>query len=100
MGFPRQEYWSVLPFPPAGDLPDSETEPTSPVVSSAVLPLQLFVFWSLQHRFFQLKIRQKEGEGEKERRKKRIKRERKRIIAARVSTHFLETPKLRMLWYR
>ena len=22
MGFPRQEYWSGLPFPPPGDLPD------------------------------------------------------------------------------
>ena len=29
-GFPRQEYWSGLPFPPPGDLPDSGTEPTSP----------------------------------------------------------------------
>ena len=24
MGFSRQEYWSGLPFPPPGDLPDSE----------------------------------------------------------------------------
>ena len=31
MGFPRQEYWSGLPFPPPGDLPDSRTETTSPV---------------------------------------------------------------------
>ena len=23
MGFPRQEHWSGLPFPPPGDLPDS-----------------------------------------------------------------------------
>ena len=22
MGFPRQEYWNELPFPPPGDLPD------------------------------------------------------------------------------
>ena len=29
MGFPRQEYWSGLPFPPPGDLPDSGTEPGS-----------------------------------------------------------------------
>ena len=28
-GFPRQEYWSGLPFPPAGDLPDPEIEPMS-----------------------------------------------------------------------
>ena len=30
MGFSRQEYWSGLPFPPPGDLPDSGIEPSSP----------------------------------------------------------------------
>ena len=25
-GFPRQEYWSGLPFPSAGDLPNPETK--------------------------------------------------------------------------
>ena len=30
-GFSRQEYWSGLPFPPPGDLPDPAIEPTSPV---------------------------------------------------------------------
>ena len=29
MGFPSQEYWSGLPFPPPGDLPDSGIKPTS-----------------------------------------------------------------------
>ena len=29
MGFSRQEYWSGVPFPPPGDLPDPEIEPTS-----------------------------------------------------------------------
>ena len=29
MGFPRQEYWSGLPFPSRRDLPDSEIENTS-----------------------------------------------------------------------
>ena len=29
MGFPRQEYWSGLPWPPPGDLPDSEIAPMS-----------------------------------------------------------------------
>ena len=28
MEFSRQEYWSGLPFPPPGDLPDSGVEPT------------------------------------------------------------------------
>ena len=31
MKFSRQEYWSELPFPPPGDLPDPGIEPTSPV---------------------------------------------------------------------
>ena len=31
MGFSRQEYWSGLPFPPPGDLPDPGIELTSPV---------------------------------------------------------------------
>ena len=31
MGFSKQEYWSGLPCPPPRDLPDSGTEPTSPV---------------------------------------------------------------------
>jgi len=30
MGFPRQDYWSELPFPSPGDLPNPETEPSSP----------------------------------------------------------------------
>ena len=30
VGFPRQEYWSGLPFPPPGNLPDPEIEPKSP----------------------------------------------------------------------
>jgi len=28
MGFCRQEYWSGLPYPPSGDLPDPKNEPT------------------------------------------------------------------------
>ena len=31
MGFSRQEYWSRLPFPSLGDLPNSGTEFISPV---------------------------------------------------------------------
>ena len=30
MGFSRQEYWSGLPFPSPGDLPNSGIEPGSP----------------------------------------------------------------------
>jgi len=33
MGFPRQEYWSGLPFPSPGDLPDPEIKPGSQALS-------------------------------------------------------------------
>ena len=33
MRFPRQEYWSGLPFPSPGDLPNPGTEPTSPALA-------------------------------------------------------------------
>ena len=32
MGFPGQEYWSVLPFPSPGDLPNTGIEPESPAL--------------------------------------------------------------------
>ena len=32
-GFPRQEYWSGLPFPPLKDLPDPWIEPESPAMA-------------------------------------------------------------------
>jgi len=31
MGSPRQEYWSEIPFPASGDLPDPGIEPEFPV---------------------------------------------------------------------
>ena len=34
MGFSRQEYWSGLPYPPPGDLPDPGIEPVCPVASA------------------------------------------------------------------
>ena len=33
MKFPRQEYWSELPFPTPGDLPNSGIEPRSPALA-------------------------------------------------------------------
>ena len=42
MGFPRQEYWSGLPCPPPGDLPDPGIEPASlvfPALQANSLPL-------------------------------------------------------------
>jgi len=37
MGFSGQEYWSGLPFPSAGDLPDPEIEPRSPGLQADAL---------------------------------------------------------------
>jgi len=34
MGFPRQEYWSELPFPSPGDLSNLGIEPASPVLQA------------------------------------------------------------------
>ena len=39
MGFSRQEYWSGLPFPSPGDLPDPGIEPVSPTLAVDSLPL-------------------------------------------------------------
>ena len=38
MGFSRQEYWSGLPFPSPGDLPDLGIEPRSPALRADALP--------------------------------------------------------------
>ena len=32
MGFSRQDYWSGLPFPPLGDLPNLGIKPESPAL--------------------------------------------------------------------
>ena len=39
-GFPRQEYWSELPFPLLGDLPDPGIEPSSPALASRFFTTQ------------------------------------------------------------
>ena len=44
MGFSRQEYWSRLPFPPPGDLPDPGIEPA------------FLVFPGLAGRFFSTEL--------------------------------------------
>ena len=39
MEFSRKEYWSGLPFPSLGDLPDPGTEPSSPTLQAdSLLP--------------------------------------------------------------
>ena len=42
MGFSRQEYWSGLPFPPPGEIPNPGIELASPAL--AVKPLN--IIWS------------------------------------------------------
>ena len=40
MGFSRQEYWSGLPFPSPGDLPDPGIELWSPALQADSLPTE------------------------------------------------------------
>ena len=42
MGFPRQEYWRGLPFPPPGDLPHTGIKPTSPALSGGFFCISFF----------------------------------------------------------
>ena len=37
IGFPRQEYWSGVPFLSPGDLPDPGIEPRSPILQADAL---------------------------------------------------------------
>ena len=41
MELSRPEYWSGLPFPSPGDLPDPGIEPRSPALQAAVLPSEI-----------------------------------------------------------
>ena len=41
IGFSRQEYWSGLPFPSPGDLPDPGTDPGSTALQADYLPFEL-----------------------------------------------------------
>ena len=61
MGFPRQEYWSGLPFPSLGDLPGPGIEPASPALAGEfftweplgkpIPPLCLFL---IKHQYVKL----------------------------------------------
>ena len=64
MGFSRQEYWSGLPFPSPGDLPNPGIEPGFPTLEADALtseppgkPLcilydNLNIFWSFESQIF------------------------------------------------
>ena len=40
VGFSRQEYWSGLPFPSPGDLPNPGIEPGTPALQANALPTE------------------------------------------------------------
>jgi len=40
MEFSRQEYWSRLPFPPPGDLPDPRIKPAFPPLADGFFTLE------------------------------------------------------------
>ena len=55
MGFSRQEYWSQVPFPSLGDLPDPGIEPRFPALQADALtseppgkPTTLYEWWVLR----------------------------------------------------
>ena len=41
LGFSRQEYWSAVPFPYPGDLPDPRIKPQSPALQADSLLTEL-----------------------------------------------------------
>ena len=47
-GFPRQEYWTKLPFPPPGDPPNPRIKPVSP--EAPALQADFFFFKPLRHQ--------------------------------------------------
>ena len=51
MGISRQEYWSGLPFPSPGDLPNPGVKPRSPVLQAVSLLLELPGIMSLANSF-------------------------------------------------
>ena len=61
MGFPRQEYWSGLSFPPPGDLPNPGTEPMSPALQADSLPLSLLGSPVYVYTFLYLRARVMSG---------------------------------------
>ena len=69
MEFSRQEYWSGLPFPLPGDLPDPGIKPSSPELQADTLPSEppgepgglgchfLFLFCCLNFAFLYINIK-------------------------------------------
>ena len=58
MGFFRQEYWSGLPFPSPGDLPDPGIEPMSPALAGGFFtteppgkPAYIYIYTNIQYNY-------------------------------------------------
>ena len=51
MGFSRQEYWSGLPFPSPGDLPNPGIEPKSPAFQADALTSEPIYIHSFSYSF-------------------------------------------------
>ena len=87
MGFPSQEYWSGLPFPPPGYLPDPRIEPVSPTLAGGLFttepPGKPDGRWGkeMEKRERREKGEERKGEQEKER-KQRIKKGEKPLASA------------------
>ena len=66
MGFSRQEYWSGLPFPPPGDLPEPGIEPMSPTSPTQQGDSSLLSHWSSTATSFVKLFKDFHSNGERE----------------------------------
>ncbi|KAM9725083.1 LYR motif-containing protein 1 isoform 1-T1 [Dama dama] len=65
MGFSRQEYWSGLPVPSPGDLPDPGIEPRSPALQKMTMATRQEVL-GLYRRIFRLARKWQAASGQME----------------------------------
>ena len=70
--FSRKEYWSGLPFPSPGDLPESGVEPRSPTLQADSLPSESNGTWKLKvlskprsHKKFEMQENDLDGRKDK-----------------------------------
>ena len=66
MEFPRQEYWSELPFPPLGDFPDPRIKtasPVSPALQAGSLPASHEYSKPEDNFLFQMRFLNKKVDG-------------------------------------
>ena len=64
MGFPGQEYWSGLPFPSPGDLPDPGIELTSPALKVDSLPAESLESQMISTELVQSRVPRLQAEGD------------------------------------